>query len=206
MKSFEAFLPHVMPKVPGCPEPTVIHCLRQAVIEFCQRTKLWRCDDEFDVTPASCDVICAPAGSQILDIEHATFEGFPLDPISIADLDAEYPRWRTDTDTTMPQYFTQIDFDTVRVVPAGTGKLKLYTILMPAEDGEDVPDWMHAKYARVIAAGALKDLLITPGQPFYNAELASGYASRFYDAMDTNASKRMRGQQRAPIRTRPQYL
>lgn len=206
MRDFEDFLPHVMPYAPGCAEPTAIHNLRQAAMEFCERTRLWRSDDEFDVTPNDCDVVCVPSGAQLIEIEHAKFNGFPLVPKAIVDLDRDTPYWRDDKDTTQPVYFTQLEPETVRVVPAATGTLKLFTILKPAEDGDTVPDWMYDKYARVIAAGALKDILLTPGQPFYNAELAAGFSARFYAALDDKASMHVRGQQRAPVRTRSQFL
>jgi len=207
MRDFEDFLPHIMPFVPGCPEPTAIHWLRQATIEFCERTRMWRCDDEFPVTPAECDVVCAPAGAQLLEIEHATFNDFPIDPASIDELDRDYPQWRSDTAScSQPSCFTQIAPDTVRVVPAATGTLKLYTILMPAQDGEQVPDWFYDKYAKLLAAGALKDIMMLPGEPFYNPQQAAVNSATFYSVLDTKASTRIRGQQRAAVRTRAQYL
>lgn len=206
MRDYEDFFPHVMPYAPGCAEPTVIHNLRQAAKEFCQRTRLWRSDDEFPITPESCDVICVPNGAQLIEIEHVTFNGFPLIPKAIVDLDRDTPYWRNDKDTTQPVYFTQIEPDTIRVVPAATGTLKINTILSPSSDGDSVPDWMVDQYGRTIAAGALKDILLTPGQPFFNADLAATFAGRFYVALDDKASMHVRGQQRAPVRTRAHFL
>ena len=207
MRDFEDFFPHVMPFAPGCAEPTVIHALREAAIEFSTRTRLWRSDDEFDVTPSECDVICTPSNAQLLEIEHVTFNGFPLTETSIVALDNDHAYWRTDTqETTLPRFFTQIAIDTIRVVPAATGKLKVNTILMPSRDADQVPGWMVDKFASVIAAGALKDMLIVPGQPFFNPQLATAFSAKFYAALDDTGSLHVRGQQRAPLRTRSQFL
>lgn len=206
MKDFDDFLSHVMPYAPGCAYPTAISALRQAAIEFCQRTRLWRSDDEFPITPDNCEVICVPTGAELIEIEHVTFNGFPLTPVSISELDRDHPYWRNGETSTMPQSYTQIAMDTIRVVPGAEGLLKVYTILMPSQDADQVPDWLVTKFARVIAAGALKDILILPGQPFTSPELAAGFSNRFYNALDDKASLHVRGQQRAPIRTRPQFL
>lgn len=208
MKDLEDFFPHVKHIVPGCAEPTIIQALREACIEFCQRTKLWRSDDEFAVSADNCDVVCVPSGATLYEIEHVMFDGFPLEPASINMLDRDHPYWRTQAEEqcTYPRYFTQIDIDTIRVVPSATGTVKVYTVLMPSQDAEMVPDWMVDKYSRVIAAGALKDLLAIPGQPFFNAELSGAYSARFYSALDANGSMNVRGQQRAPLRTRAQFL
>lgn len=206
MRDFEDFFPHVMPSAPGCPEPTAIHALRQSAIEFCYRTRLWRSDDEFQVSPGESDIVCVPADAQLLEIEHATFNGVPLTQTSINELDREWPRWREDAQQTMPKYFTQTAIDTVRLVPPATGILKVYTILMPSEDAEMTPRWLLDKFARIIADGALKDILILPGQPFFNPDLAATFHSRFYRALDTHSSLNVRGQQRAPLRSFPQYL
>lgn len=206
MREYIDFFPHVMPTVPGCPEPMAISALREAAIEFCQRTRLWRYDDEFEVTGDDCDVVCVPSGAELLEIEHCTFNGFPLEEISILELDNEHPYWREDDQNTMPRYFTQIELDTIRVVPKAAGTVKVYTILMPSEDGDMVPDWLVTKFRRVIAAGALKDLLVIPGQPFFNPQLAAGFSARFSNALNTHGSMHVRGQQRAPLRTRANFF
>lgn len=208
MKDIEEFFSHVKHIVPGCAEPTIIQALREACIKFCEKTKLWRSDDEFPVSEDNCDVVCVPAGATLIEIEHAMFDGFPLQPASIVMLDRDMPYWRTQEDqqTTYPRYFTQIDMDTIRVVPKATGTLKVYTILKPSKDADMVPDWLVDKYTAVIAAGALKDLLIIPGQPFFNAELAGFYRSLFNEALDDNGSMNVRGQQGAPVRTRAQFM
>lgn len=44
MTSYESFLPFVQPRVPTCPRETCLHHIRQAAIEFCERTLVWQED------------------------------------------------------------------------------------------------------------------------------------------------------------------
>lgn len=207
MVELDQFLVHVLPYAPACPEPSAIHALRQAAIEFCRATKLWRSDDEFEVTQADSDAVCVPVGAQLLTIEHATFNGYPLKPMALADLNRLYPDWRESTDaTSLPSYFTQIELDTVRVVPPAEGVLRLYTVLAPSEEADAVPEWLLSKYGRAIAAGALKDVLVLPGQPFFNPDLASMFSTRFYTTIQSHFSDSARGQQRARLRTKAQFF
>lgn len=207
MIDLEQFLPHVMPYAPACPEPTALHAIKEAAIEFCKATKLWRSDDEFSVSVGDCDAVCVPVGAQLVSIEHATFEGYPLVPASLADLNRIMPDWREQKEaSTLPSYLTQIDLDTVRVVPPANGTLRLYTVLAPSDDAEMVPEWLLRKHGRVIGAGALKEVLMLSGQPFFNPDLAAGFSTRFYNSIESNFSQHSRGQQRARLRTKAHFF
>ena len=205
MTDLEEFLPQVLPIARGCALPTAINALRQAAIRFCETTRAWRCEDEFDVTPTSCAFVCAPDGAELFEIEAVTFNGYPLDPASLAFLDRTDPIWRTREDEGSPRYFTQLDFDTIQIVPRATGAVKVIGFYKPTEDAEQVPDFLASKYRRAIASGALADILLIPGQPFFQPDLASVHAARFQAALDRNFNLNVRGQQRAPARTRPQF-
>ncbi|MEY9435581.1 phage adaptor protein [Bradyrhizobium elkanii] len=206
MIDFDAFYPHVMPSAPGCPEPTVINALRQAAQRFCETTRAWRCNDTFDVTMDTCAFVCVPDGAELFEIEAVTFDGRPIDPISVAELDRLMPRWRDQTEAAQPRYYTQLDFDTIRLAPAGEGTVQVWAFLKPSEDADQLPDFLGAKFARAIASGALADILLLPGQPFFNPDLASVHAARFQSVLDRNFNLNLRGQQRAPTRTRAQFL
>lgn len=206
MIDLDEFLPQVLPVARGCAVPTAINALRQAAMRFCEATRSWRCEDEFDVTPDTCAFVCAPDGAELFEIETVTFNGYPLDPISIAELDRERPLWRTDPpDNGSPRYYTQIDFDTIQIVPRSTGKVKIIGFFKPSEEAEQVPDYLATKFRRAIVSGALADILLIPGQPFFQPDLASVHAARFQSALDRNFNLNVRGQQRAPTRTRGQF-
>lgn len=206
MTDLDVFLPHILPKAPGCPIPTARQAIVQAAITFCENTKFWRSCDEFTTTAEDCSHICAPSGAEIHEIENATFDGKRLEPASLAFLDREHPQWRTNAQGGSPRFVTQIAPDTVRFVPGQAGHARIWTVLKPSEDAEQLPAFLASKYRRTIADGALGDILALPGQPFTSAEMSTAYATRFITTLNTLFDQALRGQQRAPLRSRPQFF
>ena len=63
MSSLDSFLPYVRPWAPGVPDPTAYKAIRQAAVEFCERTRLWKFEDDFDVNEDDCNSgILTPSG------------------------------------------------------------------------------------------------------------------------------------------------
>lgn len=203
MKDLSEFLPQILPFAPGCPVPTAYSHIRGAAITFSERTRLWRYLDEFNVTPTSCNVTCAPEGSVVFEIESARIDGMPLEPTSLSQLDYIWPNWR-DAEG-IGQYIVQEEPDSVIVVPAATGSVSLSLFLKPSEDAEQLPDFMVDKYRRTIAAGALSMILALPKQSFTDPSLAMFHGNKFEADLNRLSTQNIRGQQRAPARTRAQF-
>lgn len=208
MSSLDTFLSHVRPWAPGVPDPTAFKNIRLAAIEFCERTRLWKYEDEFDVlaaTPTS--DITTPAGSILHDIEVVLFNGKELLPKATRDLDRLEPGWRTgDLGSGLPKYFTQIDQSTLRVVPVMDGTVYLCARLKPAQDATEIPDFIANEYREVIAWGALSRLLTIPGQSYTSPELGQFYAQKFSEKLDRLSTKGTTGQQNAPKRSRARFF
>lgn len=79
-------------------------------------------------------------------------------------------------------------------------------LLKPSEEAEELPDFLIDLYARVLADGALAEILSIPGQLFTSVDLAVYHAGRFERELDRLASQHVRGQQRAPVRITPQFF
>lgn len=205
MKPLDLLFPRIMPRAKNCPDPVAEAAIRTAAIEFCQRTRLWRFEDSFEVSEASCNVMAVPSGAVLHEIESARFNGLPLEPVSISWLDDGIYEWRTKT-ASAAQWITQLAPDTVRVIPAAEGLLDLSLILKPSEEADKLPDFMVQSYGRVLADGALAEILTIPGQPFYNPDLAIFHSNRFRAELDRLFNMNIKGQQRAPTRTKPHYF
>lgn len=205
MIELDVFLPKINPYAPGCPEPTALAAIITAAQTFCERTRLWRDRDQFNVTPTSCNVMCAPVGANVFEIEGARLNDYELTPISLADLELKHPTWRQYSQGS-GTWITQVEPDTVMVVPATTGTLELALILRPADDADQLPDFLGAHYRQCIADGALAELLMIPGQAFYAPDRSQYYAMRFAAKLDELTTRSIRGQQRAPVRTRAQFM
>lgn len=205
MTELDVFLPSIMPYAPGCPEPTAFAKILQAAQQFCERTRLWRDEDSFELTGDDCNVMCAPDGATVFQIESASVGGVPLEPIAHADLNRLHPHWREDDGSA--RYISQFMPDSVLIAPGrATGTLRLTTILRPTDDAEMLPDFIAQQYRQVIADGALAEILMLPLQSFTDPDRAQFYALRFSSKLDALFHRNIKGQQRAPARTRPSFF
>ena len=205
MTDHDVFLPTIMPYAPGCPEPTARAGIIRAAREFCRRTRLWRDSDQFTVTPTSCNVVCAPDGADLFEIESASLNGRKLEPISVGDLDRDVVDWRNLT-ADGARWITQVEMGSVLVVPRASGTLSLSVFLQPAEEADQLPDFLAQHYRSVIADGALAEILMTPGQPFTAPDRAQFYSMRFENRLGGLSTMSIAGQQRAKLRTRPHFF
>lgn len=208
--TLDSFLPNVRPWAPGVPDSTAYSALRGAAVEFCERTKLWKYENTVPVlaTASATSAITTPTDSAVLDIEVALFNGEEIDPATSVDLDAYMPGWRTGgIGTGQPQYITQIQQNTLTLVPQTyvDGSLYLCLRLKPSQSAQTLPDFM-ADYAECLGWGALGRLLTVPGQSYSNPDLATFYTTRFITKLDSLSTKGSKGQQNAPKRTRGKYF
>jgi hypothetical protein len=216
MKDLELLLPRVLEKAAACPEPTALRHLRDAAIEFCRRTRVWRATESFALSTDDDECVAVETGVSIFEISHAEYfaadavtgdKGTPLDAVTLDWLDKNRPGWRIEEGA--PCYITQSAPDTVRVVPRpevlvppAPGTLTLELILVPTQDAEQVPDVLIEHYSREIADGALGAVLLLPAE-FGNAELGAFHKAEFEKALGRWSDRIPRGQQRARRRTTP---
>lgn len=211
MRSFVDFLPFVLPYAPSCPEPLAIQYLRQAAIDFCQRTRFWRYVDEFDVAGDTSEIIVAPGQSSLFEIEKAWFKPtggdhwVELRRLPYAQIDQTLLDETTDT-YTVPNVISQIDYNTVTLVPRATGTLRISMFLSPSYEASSCPENLYSNFASTIADGALSEILMIPEQPYTNPNIAALKAGMFNAECDKNFALNVRGQQRAPARTKSSFM
>jgi hypothetical protein len=206
MKSLDEFLQHINIYAPGCAVPTAHFGIRQAAIEFCERTRLWRFEDYFEVPGADAESIFAPANSVVHKIEAAWFDGQKLEPKTVDWLDAHCDGWRDGSLTGQPKYITQTEPNTLRIVPAAPGTVSLSLFLKPSQDADELPDFMADQYRTVIANGALSYILVIPNQSFTNMDMANGFGATFQAKLAELSREGSTGQQRARTRTRGTFF
>lgn len=204
MIDLDVFMPQILPWAPGVPEPTAFTCILRAAQAFSERTRLWRDRDQFNVTPTSCNVVCAPVGAELFEIESARFNGCLLEPISLADLDEKHPTWRQ-MSAGEARWITQTEPGSVLLVPTCTGTLDLSTLLRPTDDATQLPD-LFRQYTQVIADGALAEILMLPAQSFSDPSRAQFYSMRFDNRINELSNRTIQGQQRAPVRSRAKFF
>lgn len=206
MKPLDAFMTLITPHAKGVPVPTAYNGIRLAAIEFCEKTRLWKYNDTFNVKPSDSEVLCAPSGAVLHEIESARFNGRNLDPKTPGQMDDEHRGWRTRIDVAQESRFiTQLELNTISLYPRAEGVLDLSLWLKPAYDARELPDFMVDLYRNDIAEGALAYILMTPGQPFSSPDLATFYRMKFDNRLGTLSYKSTTGQQRARPRVKASF-
>jgi len=210
--SYETFFPEVLPHFPGVPEIVVVNAIRNACIEFCDRTEwlyytpspisLVASEDEYALDDTPDDTIVAR-------VESAWASNLPLTPRSEADLRRIFGLdWRKQIGR--PMYITQYVPETIVVVPAPmvavSNGLELTVVLRPSRASTTVDDSLWEHWAEVIAAGAKYRLHETPGHAYENPDAAAKYRAIFNSGCGKAIESRQRGLTRATLRVRPPRL
>lgn len=200
------FLPKVNQYAPGCAEPAAFDALRAAAAEFCERTGLWRATLTINTASQEPDIMALPADSTMHAIELVLFNGRELERVTPEYLDERFSTWRTETATGEPQYITQLVQDEIRLYPFADGEVSAFVRLKPTANADTLPDFLADRYRDTLQAGALAKILLLPGQPFTNPDLAMMFHARFQADLDRLFDAKSRGQQRAPARTKPAFF
>lgn len=183
---YSDFFPEVIPLCPDVSEPQALHAIRNACIEFCERTSMWR-ESAQALVQTGQNTYFVPVN---LDTASATilsvyYDNNLLVATSEESLNNNASRdWRLDVGT--PTMFTSApdtaSFTLSRVPPdEDNGKvMRIRYALRPTRDSEEVGlDYIYSRWAEVIGYGALQRLYMTMGQPYYNPQVAVSYGNLF---------------------------
>ncbi len=206
MAEFESLLPRVLQRAISLPEPVALDAIRDAVIELCERTRCWNEDQTITLAAAGDSVVIVPAGAELISIDSVIYDGEPLSPISTKELDAKIYNWRETTEG-CPRFYTQLDWDTIRLVPSDVGQVfKVRTFLKPSESATEAPDKFINQRRELIADLALGRALLIPNQSWSNPNLGAYHAEKGQMKLDELSTQFRQGQQRAPIHSTPRFF
>lgn len=211
---YSAMLPEVQPHAHSAPEPMVINAIRNAAIEFCERSWVWQI-----VTPNmgitantqdyTLDLSAVTTGAAVAEIMQGYYKDKPIIAVSEADIILDYPTWRTRTGTT-PLRFMGKDVQTkVSLVPIPSTTVVAATALMyfklaikPTRSSTGLPDFIYEKYLEDIAHGAVARLVMVPHKPYSNANMALSHRKLFDDAIAKARVDSSKSFTRATLRSR----
>lgn len=210
-KTWEKWFDEVLPDVPGCPQPVAKNAIRNAAIEFFERSWAYRVDH------AAIDALAAigsyayvpPAGYKVAMPVLVWFNKLSLAPKSAGQLVELYAHWPSQTGT-RPLYYLQEALEKLIVVPAPdaalVGAITLKVALKPTRASADIDDTLFEKYLEEIAHGAKGKLFAMKKKPWSDPGLAGSYLQMF----DTDIAKAKlaadRGFVRATPRTRARFF
>jgi hypothetical protein len=183
--AFTAFLPEVLPYVHDCPQFVAVNAIRNAAIEFCERSRFLQVDlDPVTVTGGIPNYeIDVPTDTTILEIMATWYDGRLLIPKSTDELNRLFigSDWRTKEG--MPAYVNRISTEEVFLVPVpavtDSQVLTMRVAVAPSRDATTVDETLYQRYLETIAKGALSRLQGMAGQPYYDPSASQLNRIRF---------------------------
>ena len=190
--NLEDLAPFVLEMAPSCPEPTMVHHLRQSAIKFCERTLAWQQDLTAIVSVAGDDSypMVFPAGASLVKLMAFTVDGaeaFVVTP--------EKGRRLAVNQSGRDVAWTD-DRVNVRInpVPSQDGlSYVLKAALKPTQAATTIADSLGEHYAVELAAGALGTLLDLETMPWANPRMASAKRTFFEDRVGVISSQVSKG-------------
>lgn len=202
--TYDLFLPEVLPFAHGCSDMVATHAVKNAAIEFCEKTDWWLYElspitgvaNQQDYTFAS-----LPAGASVCRVVQADYGNLPLDPLTDDELRGVFGiAWRS-VDAGWPRFTTQINEDQISLVPAPSSasiaQLTAFVSLRPTRASTGCDSSIYERWGEVVGQGALARLYATAGQPYSNPAAAAAYMAKFNVGCSEAKRMRMRGLGRA---------
>lgn len=193
-----AFLPEVLPYAPHCPEVFAVNAIRNAAIEFCERSHwlVYENDPITGVANLAYYTLNPPNDMRVLRVINAWYDQFPLVGKSEQELRSMFlTDWRKQQGA--PRYFTQLQDDEIMLVGTPTvteaGALAVIASIQPTRVSVSTQDSLYDRWAETIAYGAKARLYAAPGQPFTNIKLAGEAQAMFRNGIGKATIERNRG-------------
>lgn len=193
MKAWALFYPDILPDLPEVPLPMLDHWLRNAAIEFCERTKAHVAT--LTAINAVADqmgyALSLTADTDLVEVVAVKFSGEKLTPKSPGFLEKKYDDWESETGT--PEHYTQVATDSLLLVPAPdtaeTDAISIRAAIKPGTAATGVDDWIFSQYRLALCAGAKAVLMSMTEKPWTNPTLAELNRAKFDEAI-TGATPR----------------
>lgn len=192
MKAWSAFYPDVLPELPGAPLLLVDHWLRNAAIEFCERSKAHVVDlvAMNAVANQMAYTLVPLAETEIVEIKAAWFSGNKLAPKGHTFLEDKYGDWTAAVGT--PEYITQQASDVALLVPApaasASGSIKIKAVARPAIAATGIHDWLFQQYRQALVAGCKAKMMAMDKVSWSSPDRVEYYLGQFEAAIDKATS------------------
>lgn len=171
---FEAFLPDVMPFVPNVPEFAAINAIRDASIDFCQKTWYWQVDlpvMDLQAGKAVYELQTDPE-TRLVGLAMVYYKDILLIPKGQDELARLYRDTNWKTLEGEPRYYTQRSRNEITLVPTpimdDPASLYVRVALAPTRDAQGIDTEVYEIFLESIAHGARAILYNTPGQPYFD--------------------------------------
>ena len=203
MTDLSAFVPLVLPHVPGAPDVAALLAIRRAILEFCKRAPVWQSFKVADLIAHTSSYTVSPETNGVVhSIQAVKLNGMPLRPLQLVGLAAQ--GLGTGEATPTGYYVSAPGVVTLCPTPdvGGVGALAFFCTNIPTATCTAIPDFMFNNYCQTVIDGALAYLLSTPNKAWFQADLAAWYQSVFNSGIATASMDAAQGFGRTPLRTK----
>lgn len=205
-----SFYDETLPGLKGVtPGANALKAIRDTLIDFCERTQIWRYSPAAVNSVASTAeyTIVVPAGTEISDVLWVQYnDEFPvLSPASIAELDALFPNgWREEEGEVDYYYLTTAGKLRLALTPSTgvTGAIKSEVALKPTVTATTVDDFLYTDWRREIGCGARAILMAQSGKPWSDPQKAMKEQADYMESVGEGSYTADRSGTRAPIRSK----
>lgn len=182
--SFIALLKAVQADVPGCPGPYVYSAIAKTARDLCDKAGIWKYQSQTaNMADGTSEItLTIPATADLVSVEYILFDSAELIQTSERELSSWDEDWRTaEGDPT--HFYTKMPSDKVRLYPIPnrtvSSAFQYELTLKPKLTATSLDDWMCEQFGETIQAGAVYELLVMPGRPWSNPELAAHNRQRY---------------------------
>lgn len=215
MKKLSAFLPWVIPHAYGVTDPYAEQAVRDACIEFCERTEVVQSVETYGLVASDpeCNLF-APPQQRLARVIRVTCNDVDLSAVAIDEVRSG-AAMRAGVDTvvspargTPTSFYQRVPGDSAIYlwpVPdaAAPEALAVRAAFAPTRTASMVEDVLFNDWLPEIVHGALAMLLSTPAQPFTNLVLAGAHRKEFEAAIGAAARDAKRGGTRGSLAVQP---
>lgn len=211
MALFLDFYPAIRAASKECPLGLATYYLRQAAIDFCERTWFWQYDlTKVDSVADQAEYSFVPPTDAIVyKILNARFDGKRVTEKNVDQLEAEYADWESESGE-QPLYVTQKEPDKYILVPkpssAIVDAIYLKVVLKPSQDCATLPDNLLEEYKQVIINGALAMIKAEVEKAWSDPQGAAMRNSFYENAIGPAKTRAQKGFNRSRRSSRAHYF
>jgi hypothetical protein len=182
---YSNFYEYVLPEVHGCPKGVAKNAIRDAAIEFCDKTQIWTApstttDIKDGYSRYAFDT--RTDGAIVTTVAYAAVSNNPIELIDAQSLSQLASDWRNLESSSPTKCFMDTN-ETIRLVGTPTKDIDdgLYVevALKPSRTSTECPSFLLENWAEEIAHGALARLKAMVGRVWADGNLVAYHRSEF---------------------------
>lgn len=197
----------VVIEIQGAPSFTVIHSLRRAASELCERTLIWeQSEDTLDLSAGDVEHdLPIPTNAELVQLISISRKGVELTPTTVRKI---YQMQGDPDDSTrwgVSAYYATDSVITTRMapIPKVSEELECRMALKPKQNATTIPYELGVRWRTAIETGAKHYLCMMANTEWYDPNRAVYYRQMFDRELGRAKVAQMQGYDRANLRVKP---